>query len=89
MYGRMYQEQSETYRVKTCLEECTNSSLEVMLIALLPIRPIAHPLYCPSHLLQLLTYDSCRSDGHIFLPIRPIFSSLFCHAYSAVAGRNN
>ena len=28
MYGRMYQGQSETYRVKTCLEECTCSSLE-------------------------------------------------------------
>ena len=44
----------------------------------MPILPMAHPLYCPSDLLQHLTDNSCRSDGHIFLPIPPIQQLLSC-----------
>ena len=42
------------------LTSCIQIKLRVMLIrSIMPIRPIAHPLYCPSDLLQHPTYDSC------------------------------
>ena len=48
----------------------TNCICWMLYYSVMLIRSTAHPLYCPSDLLQHLTYDSCRSDGHIFLPIR-------------------
>ena len=71
------------------LNEQTDICAHLYVVVML-IRSTAHPsycpseLYCPSGLLQHLTYDSCRSDGHIFLPIRPIQQLLSCLQRSRV-----
>ena len=44
--------------VRSSLTNCTSAG---------NVDPLyCHPSYCPSDLLQNLTYDSCWSDGHIF-----------------------